>query len=98
MRMPATAHARCESSRPCVCRKHLSDHGVGLLQAPPELLIQEEARELGCAGAFEELDEDLPCGALRRMAGAHGRRSSEPTKGQYVAVRQGLQTSKTVRL
>ena len=39
---------------------YLGNYGVGLLQAPAQLLVQEEAREFRCAGALQELDEDLP--------------------------------------
>ena len=43
---------------------YLGNYGVGLLQAPAQLLVQEEARELRCAGALQELDEDLPSRSL----------------------------------
>jgi len=41
----------------------LGHGGVGVLEAPPQLLVEQEAGELGGAGSFKELDEDLAGGA-----------------------------------
>jgi hypothetical protein len=45
-------------------RENFGDGRVGRLQAAGELLVQEEARKFGGAGALQEFDEDLAGGAL----------------------------------
>ena len=45
-------------------REHLGHGRVGSLQAAAKLLVQQEPRELGRAGALQKLDKDLPHGAL----------------------------------
>ena len=54
-------------------REDLSHHRVAGLHAAAQLLVEEEAGELGCAGALQELDEDLarrPADAFRSLAEA----------------------------
>ena len=45
-------------------RENFGDGRVGRLQAAGELLVQEEARKFGGAGALQEFEEDLAGGAL----------------------------------
>ena len=51
------------SQRPCT---HLGNDGVGLLQAAPELLVQQEAGKLRSAGPLQELHKDLARWALHQ--------------------------------
>ena len=50
-------------------REHLGDHGVDLLQAASELLVEEKSAELRRAASLEELDEDLARGTLDLVRG-----------------------------
>lgn len=52
-------------------REDLSHHGVDGLQPAAQLLVEQEAGELGGAGALQELDENLarrPADAVRSLA------------------------------
>lgn len=53
-------HARTQQAQLAArARVRTCDCGVDGLEAPPQLLEQQEAGELGRAGALQELDEDL---------------------------------------
>ena len=58
----------------------LPQKGLFGVQPPPELLVQQEAGELGRAGALKELDEDLARRALE--AGDQLRRLSSRVRGK----------------
>ena len=66
VRQPSLVDAGCERLVPCV-QGSLSLSQLTHLEAATELLVEQEARELRCARALEELNEDAACRALHAL-------------------------------